>query len=581
MTEGNICVDKIRGQFPDAVLDVSEFRGDTTITLKPSFLLDVSRFLRDDSELRFDLLSFVSAVDRLGLPVEPRFIVVIGLCSLKHRRRLLLNIPTVGDPPHCPSVTSVWSGANWHERETFDLLGVVFDGHPSLIRIMMPEGWQGHPLRKDYDVSFEPVHFSATQDDPWLAGLGTQTMSAPSAEPPLPPGWKTSPDTMIVNMGPQHPATHGVLRFVLELDGERIVRAWTDLGHLHSGIEKSMESKTYMQGMVYADRMDYTAGLCNQLGLVLAVEKMLGLEVPPRAQALRVILAELQRLAAHCIFISSVGLDLSGMIHSLLMYVYAVREQILDIIEMVSGARLTPTWFTVGGLRADVPEAFVPTMRNFIKVFPVKLREWEAMLTNNPIFVSRVKGIGHLPLATAIALGVTGPTLRGSGSDYDVRKFAPYSGYEQYDFDIPHFPEGDCYARYLVRVEEMRQSLRIIEQALNKLPDGPVKVEDHKITLPSRAEMETSMEGLIHHFKLITEGLHVPAGASYMATEGSKGELGYYIYSTGGPKPHRLKIRGPSFSNISAAQALIPGEMIPDLVAVIATIDICMGEVDR
>ena len=580
MTEGNISVEKLKARFPGAILAVTDYRGDTTVTLDVAHLLDVCRFLRDDPDLRYDLLLFVTGVDRLNMGVQPRFATVYNLYSLTHRRRLLLKVPLAGDPPTCPSVTSVWAGADWHERETYDLMGILFEGHPSLCRIMLPDDWQGHPLRKDYPLGGEPTAFTVNADDPALAGLGTQVLNPVSRPPLLPPSWTTNPDTMVVNMGPQHPATHGVLRVVLELEGEKIVRCWPDPGHLHSGIEKTLEYKTYMQGLPYTDRMDYAAAMTNNLGFVLAVEKALGIEAPPRAQVLRVILSELQRLAAHALWIGTHCLDLAGTIHALLLYAFSQREEILNIFEMVSGARMTPSYFCVGGVRQDVPAGFVPRVRQFCTVFLQKLHEWEIMLTKNPIWLSRTKGVGYLSLQDAIAMGVTGPCLRGSGLAFDVRKYIPYSGYDQFEFDIPTQTEGDCYARYLVRVEEMKQSVRIIRQGLDKLPAGPVKVEDRKISLPPREELDT-MEALIHQFKLVTEGFHVPAGEVYAAVEAPKGELGYYLVSDGGPKPYRMKIRGPSFSNIAAAPLMAVGSGIADMVAIIGSIDITLGEVDR
>ncbi|MGC8825968.1 MAG: NADH-quinone oxidoreductase subunit D [Anaerolineae bacterium] len=581
MIEGNLTLDKLQAQFPGAVLDAVDCKGDVTITVAVDRLLDICRFLRDDPDLRYDLLSFVTAVDRLNLGIQPRFAAVYNLYSLTYRRRIMLKVPLEGDPPHCPSVTSIWPGADWHERETYDLMGVIFDGHPHLCRIMLPDDWKGHPLRKDYPLGGEPVAFSENADDPALAGLGTQVMDAPSTPPLLPPGWVDDPGMLVVNFGPQHPATHGVMRFVLQLDGEKIVRCWPDPGHLHSGIEKTVEYKTYMQAIPYTDRMDYVSAMNNNLGLILAIEKLLDIEPPPRAQVLRVILCELQRLAAHCIWIGTSCLDLSGTIHALLLYAFQQREYILNIFEMVAGARLTPTYFCVGGVRWDVPEGFVPAVRSFLEGFVKALDEWETMLTNNPIWLSRTKGIGYLPLDKAIAMGVTGPCLRGSGLAYDVRKYAPYAAYDQFEFDIPTQKEGDCYARYLVRVAEMRQSVRIIQQALAKLPAGPVKADDRKVVLPPRPELETSMEALIHHFKLVTEGFNVPAGEVYAAVEAPKGELGFYLVSDGGPRPYRLKIRGPSFSNIAASPIMAEGAWLADMVAIIGSVDITMGEVDR
>jgi NADH-quinone oxidoreductase subunit C/D len=581
MIQGNITVDKINAQFPDAVLQVEEISGDVMITLEASALLEVCRFLHDEANLQYDLLLFVTGVDRLDMGIEPRFATVYSLYSLSHHHRIMLRAPLAGNAPSCPSVASIWPAANWHEREMYDLMGIVFEGHPSLCRILLPDEWVGHPLRKDYPLGGEPTAFTETADDPQLAGLGSLTLKAPSSPPLLPPGWVSHPDTMIVNMGPQHPATHGVLRLVMELDGERIARCWPDPGHLHSGIEKTLEHKTYTQGLPYTDRMDYVSAMNNNLGMILAIEKLLDIVPPERAQVLRVIMCELQRLAAHCIWIGTSCLDLAGTVHALLLYAFQQRELILNIFEMISGARITPTYFRVGGVRQDVPDAFVPAVQDFLKGFLEGLHEWDVMLTESAIWISRTRDIGYLSLDDAIALGVTGPMLRGSGLAYDVRKHAPYAAYDQFEFDIPTQPEGDCYARYLVRMEEMRQSVRIIQQALQKLPAGPVTVDDRKIVLPPREELDTSMEALIHQFKLATEGFNVPVGESYAAVEAPKGELGYYIVSTGGPKPYRLKIRGPSFSNISAVTVMSEGQWFADMVSIIGSIDITMGEVDR
>ncbi|MGC9332791.1 MAG: NADH dehydrogenase (quinone) subunit D [Anaerolineae bacterium] len=417
-----------------------------------------------------------------------------------------------------------------------------------------------------------------------MTGLGTQTLEAPSRESTVPPWFSGRDDTMIVNMGPHHPATHGVLRVVVELDGERIVNAAPDIGHLHSGFEKTAEHRTYQQFATYPSRMDYVSGMSNDLGYILAVEKLVEAQVPPRADVIRVILVELQRLAAHLIWIGTQTLDLSGTIHALLQYAFREREMILDIFEMVCGARITTSYFTTGGLRRDVPPAFAKAVADFVELFQKRLDEYEVMLTRNPVYRSRLEGIAVVDAKQAIALGCTGPLLRGCGVAYDVRKAAPYCGYEQYDFEIPTQTAGDAYARYKVRVAEMRQSTRIIRQGLQKLKEvgpGPVKDPNRKLTLPPREELETDMEALIHHFKLVTEGFSPPPGEVYASVENPKGELGYYLVSDGSPRPYRCKIRGPSFSNISAVRVMAPGSMFSDMVTMIGSIDITLGEVDR
>lgn len=579
MTDNNVLLERLNAQFPGAIQGVHEFRGETTLTVGADHLLPVCRFLRDEPDAQFNHLVFVTGVDYSALGREPRFVAVYQLYSLPHRRSLRLKVPLAGENPTAPSIVSIWPGADWHEREAYDLMGIRFKGHPNLRRIMLPDEWVGHPLRKDYPLGGEPVAFTPTLDDPALEGLGTQTLDPVSVLPVRPP--ETQPHTMLINMGPQHPSTHGVLRVVVELEGETMLNAWPDIGHLHSGIEKTAEYKTYAQVLPYTDRMDYVAAMTNNMGYVLAVEKLLGVEIPPRAQILRVILCELQRIAAHLVWVGTHCLDMAGMINALLQYAFAAREDILNIFEMVSGARLTPSYIRIGGVARDVPPGFVPAVRRFLETFPGWLRDIMRMLDRNPIWLSRIQGIGPLTAEQAIGLGVTGPVLRSTGVDYDVRKYAPYSSYDQFDFDIPTGTNGDCYDRYLVRMEEMRQSVRIIQQAIAKLPEGPVQCDDRKIVFPPREELDQSMEALIHHFKLVTDGFYPPEGEVYACVEAPKGEIGYYIVSDGGPKPYRLKIRGPSFSNLQAAGLMAKGHMFSDMVAIIGSIDITLGEVDR
>ncbi len=589
MIERDASVGKLKERFPQAVLEVGDFRGEATVVVRPTDLRSICQFLRDDPDQAYGLCLFVSGVDQLDLGLSPRFVAVYQLYSLKHRRRLRLKAPLTGDLPTVDSVSSIWPAANWHERETFDLLGIRFKDHPELRRILMPHDWVGHPLRKDYPLGGEPVQFTVNRDDPYLAHLGKQTMDAPTLESDVPPWFSGRDDTgrdthMILNVGPQHPATHGVLRVVVELDGERIVNAAPDIGHLHSGFEKTAEHRTYQQFAAYPSRMDYVAGMSNDLSYILAVEKLLGAQVPPRANVIRVILLELQRLAAHLIWIGTQTLDLAGTIHALLQYAFREREMILDLFEMICGARITTSYFTTGGLRWDAPPAFPEAVRKFVGCFDNRLDEYEVILTKNPVYRSRLEGIAALTAEQAIGLGCTGPLLRGCGVGYDVRKYAPYCGYEDYDFEVPTQPHGDAYSRYKVRVAEMRQSTRIIRQGLDKLAQigpGPVRDPSRKISLPPREELDTSMEAVIHHFKLVTEGFSPPVGEVYASVENPKGELGFYVVSDGGPQPYRLKIRGPSFSNISAMRVMAPGSMFSDIVTMIGSIDITMGEVDR
>ncbi len=386
-------------------------------------------------------------------------------------------------------------------------------------------------------------------------------------------------DTMTINMGPQHPSTHGVLRLILTLDGETIVKAEPEIGYLHTGIEKTAESKSYFKTLVLTDRMDYLAPLCNNLGYALAVEKLLGIEAPERALYARVILAELQRIASHLVWLGSSALDLGA--QSVFLYCFREREIILDIFELCSGVRMMTSYIMPGGLQADLPPGFSQRVGDFLTAFPARLREYHDLLTNNRLWLDRTKGIAVLSAADAVKFGCTGATLRGSGVAYDVRKFFPYSGYDRFDFEIPVGTNGDVYDRYLVRMLEMEQSLHIIEQAVGALPEGPWQVDDHKIVPPPKYEISSNMEALIHHFKLYTEGYRPPPGEVYLRTESPKGELGYYLVSDGGARPYRMHVRAPSFANLQALPSMIAGMLFGDVVAAIGSIDIVLGEVDR
>ena len=386
-------------------------------------------------------------------------------------------------------------------------------------------------------------------------------------------------ETMLLNMGPQHPSTHGVLRLLLELDGETVVNAIPEIGYLHTGIEKNMEAKTYLKAEVMTDRLDYLDTVGNNLAYCLAVEKLVDLDVPPRAQALRVILTELQRIASHLVWIGTFGLDTGAM--SMFLYAFREREQILDILELVSGQRMMTTFIRPGGLWRDVPAEFETAVRDFIKIFPKRIDEYESLLKKNPILLDRLFGIGKMDAATALQYGVTGPMLRATGVKWDLRTARPYSGYEQYDFDVPTATEGDTYARYRVRVQELRETLKIVEQALNKLPMGPVRSDNRKFVTPPRSEIGVSMEALIHHFKLWTEGFPAPKASVYSAIESPRGELGVYLEGDGGPKPHRVHWRTPSFDNLTVVPKLVKGHLVADLVAILASTDIVLGDIDR
>jgi NADH-quinone oxidoreductase subunit D len=384
---------------------------------------------------------------------------------------------------------------------------------------------------------------------------------------------------MVLNMGPSHPATHGVLRLVLELDGEIITKAMPDIGFLHRGDEKIAENMQYNQFVPYTDRLDYLAPLANNVAYSLAVEKLMDWEIPPRGKAIRVICCELSRISSHLMGIGAMALDLGAM--TVFLYSFTQREKIYDLSELLSGARFTTSYTRIGGQIRDLPEKFMPMLREFLDQFGPALDEMDKLLTRNRIFVDRTKDIGIIPRERAIAYALSGPNLRGSGIEHDLRRKHPYLDYEQYDFDVVIGSAGDCYDRYLVRIEEMRQSVRILRQIIDKLPSGPINVADWKNMPPPKSLVMTKMEELIHHFIVVTEGLDAPPGEVYFAAENPKGELGFYINSKGGGVPHRLKIRAPSFVNLSILPELLPGHMVGDVPAVLGSLDFVMGECDR
>ena len=388
-------------------------------------------------------------------------------------------------------------------------------------------------------------------------------------------------DTMTINMGPQHPSTHGVLRLLLTIEGETVVKTIPDIGFLHTGIEKTAEAKTYHQALVLTDRMDYLAPLNNNLGYSLAVEKLLGIEdeISDRIKYVRVILAELQRIASHLVWLGTHALDLGA--SSVFLYCFRERELILDVFEYISGVRMMTSYICPGGLQAELPPQFDEKVNAFTSVFPARLREYHDLLTNNQLWIERTKNVGFLSAKDAIAYGASGPVLRASGVVWDIRKAFPYSGYEKFDFDIPVGSNGDVYDRYLVRMLEMDQSLNIVNQALEGIPEGPFRVQNPKISPPPKWQITGSMEALIHHFKLYTEGYRPPKGEVFVRTESPKGELGFYIVSDGSAKPYRMHVRAPSFANLEALPLMTNGRFLSDVVAAIGSIDIVLGEVDR
>ena len=395
----------------------------------------------------------------------------------------------------------------------------------------------------------------------------------------LPVAESAGAHNMILNMGPQHPSTHGVLRLVLEIDGETIQSVRPEIGYLHTGIEKTCEAKFYQQVVPLTDRIDYLCPMANNLCYCLAVERLLGLEIPPRAQWMRVLLVELTRLNSHLVWLGSHAMDIGAL--TVFLYTFREREEILRLFEDISGQRMMGSYIRIGGPPMEPPLDFFGRVQTFIRVFPEKIDEYSNLLTGNPIFMNRLKGVGYLSAKDAIAFGVTGPPLRASGVDFDLRRDMPYSSYEKFQFKVPTSTVGDVWARYLVRLDEMRESVKIVQQALDGMPAGPLRANAPKIVLPDREKMKTEMEALIHHFKIVTEGFPVPAGEVYQGIESPRGQMGYYVVSDGTAKPYRVHMRNPTFASLQAIETMCKGRLIADVVAVIGSIDIVLGEIDR
>ena len=563
MREAEATPRRLQERYPDAIVDTLSFRGEETVVVKKETILPICRFLAQEPALSFDFLTDICGVDYPDR--EKRFEVVYHLYSLGRNKRLRLKT-AVGEGEALSTVESVWKAASWFEREAYDMFGLTFNGHHDLRRLLTWDGYQGHPLRKDFPIKGENFdHYEMPAIPPDAFSLMPEEVAGERQ--------------MILNMGPQHPATHGVLRVVLKLDGEVIRDAVPFVGHLHRGVEKLAEQMTYTQAITLTDRLDYTAGISNNLSYVLAVEKLLGIEVPKRAQYIRVMMAELQRLAAHLLWLGTHALDMGAM--TVLFYTFREREQVIDILEDITGARLTPSFLRIGGLAADLPDGVEAKIKAFLDVFPRRMKEYETLLSKNIIWLKRTKGVGVIGREQAITWGLAGPVIRGSGVQWDIRKAFPYSSYEDFAFDIPIGEDGDVYDRYLVRLEEMRQSARIVRQALQRLPKGKVRVDDPRVTPPAKEELGKEINAVIRHFKLMSEGISPPPGEVYSSIENPKGELGWYLVSDGSNRPYRYRIHTPSFVNVAALPEMIKGLLVADVVAVIGSIDIVLGEIDR
>ncbi len=464
-----------------------------------------------------------------------------------------------------PSVFGIWKAADWFEREAWDLFGIRFEGHPNLKRILTHEAFVGHPLRKDYDPGQRCI---LTEDEIMVPDWVKEDDEAGSQF-----------ETQVINLGPSHPATHGTLRTIARLDGEVITKAECEIGYLHRCFEKMAEQHGWNDVIPYTDRLNYCSSMMNGVGFALAVEDLLGIEAPPRAQAIRVVLSEFSRIMDHAVCLGANLVDLGALTN--FWYFFQPREEIYGLLESCCGGRLTVSYARVGGLSHDVPDDFEAQARKLLEDIPAFLDDVDKLVSRNMIFRKRTEGVGVISAEDAVAWGWTGPCLRASGVAYDVRKAFPYMGYENYEFEVPVATTGDCYARYAVRMEEMRQSLSIIRQALDSLPGGPVITDNHHVALPPKAKVYSEMESLIWHFKLVFDGIKVPAGTTYGFTEGANGELGYYIVADGGGAPYRVKVRPPCFAIFQAYPHMLEGLMVADSIAILGSLNIIAGELDR
>jgi NADH dehydrogenase I D subunit len=562
----------LKDRFGEAVAQTEQTTDMLTLQVSPDRVKEVLRYLKTEARPRFLRLDDLTAVDesaRRERQDYPDYTLNYQLLSFESASRVRLQVPLAGPEPTVGSITDIWPAANWYEREVFDMFGILFTGHPRLWRLLMPHDWEGYPLRKSYpDRATEMApytHYDAQKQQPldaaeFLAG-------------------RLEEDQFVLNIGPHHTSTHGLIRFILGLRGETITALDTDIGYHHRAAEKIGERQSWHQYIPYTDRVDYLTGVANNLTYLLAVERLAGIQVPDRAQFIRVMLTEFFRLSNHLVWFSTYTVDTGAMTPN--FYCFAEREKIMDIVELITGGRLHPSWFRLGGVAMDLPPGWKELVDDFVKVFPRRIKEFEALITKNPIFEARTREVGCLSRQDAMEWGITGPNLRACGLEWDLRKKMPYSGYEAFDFEVPTAAAGDAYARYLVRVEEMRQSVRIIEQAANRMPPGRWLSDDYRYIIPPKGETLTDIETLIHHFINVTRGPKIPRGEAYMATEHPRGEQGVYAVSDGLNMAYRLRFRSPGFAHVQAMPLMAEGHLLSDLIAIIGSIDFILPDIDR
>lgn len=583
MNESVSVVSLLRTRFSNSVVLYEEASKDGTpvLWIDKENISPVLRYLKNESLHKFKMLFDLTAVDerrRTNREEQPAcdFTVVYQLMSLEKNKQIRLKVALKGEYPSIPSISSIWSCANWYEREVFDMYGITFDGHPHLRRILMPSYWEGNPLRKEHyarateagPLNYNDKRFTAEESiltfHPENWGMDTRSEDS---------------DYMFLNLGPQHPGTHGVLRLILQLDGEDIVDIVPDIGFHHRGAEKMAERQTWHTYIPYTDRIDYLSGVLNNLAYVLSVEKLAGIQVPPRAAVIRVMMSELFRIASHLVWLGTYAQDLGQM--SPVFYSFNDRERIFDIVSAFTGGRMHPSWFRIGGVQHDLPDGWQKKVQDFIDYFPKRLVEFNKVVIKNRIFKARASGIGVYNTEEAIEWGVTGAGLRATGLEWDYRKKLPYSGYDQFEFNIPIGKNGDCLDRSLVRMEEMNQSLRIVQQCVDHMPAGSYK-SDHPLTTPPLKEKTMAdIETLIHHFLNVTWGPVILAGEAMVPIEGAKGGYGYYLISDKSTSAYRCRIRTPSFPHMQMVPFMSKGYTVADLLSILGSVDFVLAEIDR
>ncbi len=582
MPANSSIIHDLKSAFSQSLLAVQETEDAIpTLWVNRDSAAAVLRHLKTVIENPYRTLYDLTAIDermRLNRSGQPSsdFTVVYHLLSYDRNEDIRIKVPLMRDSCSLPSITGLWESADWYEREVWDMFGIRFDGHPHLRRILMPPTWQGHPLCKDHPAR-------ATEMEPFRLP-DEKELAEQTALQFKPEDWgmqhgTDDTDFLFLNVGPQHPGTHGLLRLILQLDGEEIVNMVPDIGYHHRGAEKMGERQSWHTFIPYTDRIDYFGGVMNNLVYCLAVERLAGIEVPDRAKVIRVMLSELFRIANHLVWYGTFAQDVGSL--SPVFYMFTDRERVFDIIEAICGGRMHPAWFRIGGVAHDLPKNWDVSIKSFLKYLPPRLKEYDAIVMQNRIFKARTIGVGKYTAADAIEWGITGPGLRACGFDWDFRKKRPYSGYDQFAFDVPTAVHGDCYDRAVVRIEEIRQSLRIVEQCVNNMPAGPYKSDHPLTTPPSKERTMHDIETLINHFLSVSWGPVIPPGESFLGIEATKGNNGYYLISDGSTTSYRTRIRTPSFAHMQMVPKMSKGRMIADLMAILGSIDFILADIDR